>query len=212
MQTAALLTLAQWLSPAFPTGAFAYSHGLEQVVAEGTVTDAASLAAWLEGVLCHGAGWQDAVLLSLALRPGADHLALADLARALAPCAERLVETEEQGAALARTVSALTGRKVAPAPLPVALGQAAAPLDLPAVQVIALALQAFAGNLTSVASRAIPLGQTPAQAVLAGLAPRIETLAIRAALAEEEDLGAAALAADMAAMSHETLDVRLWKT
>ena len=31
----ALLTLVQWLSPAFPTGAFAYSHGLEQAVASG---------------------------------------------------------------------------------------------------------------------------------------------------------------------------------
>ena len=29
------LTLVQWLSPAFPTGAYAYSHGLEAVISEG---------------------------------------------------------------------------------------------------------------------------------------------------------------------------------
>ena len=32
-QMHALLSLVQWLSPAFPTGAFAYSHGLEQAIA-----------------------------------------------------------------------------------------------------------------------------------------------------------------------------------
>lgn len=207
-----LLSLVQWLSPAFPTGAFAYSHGLEQVVAEGTVTDAESFADWLAGVLRHGAGWQDAVLLSLALRAHADHGALADLARALAPSAERLAETGEQGAAFARTVAALTGGAQPPAPLPVALGRAAAPLGLPPAEVIALALQSFAGNLVAVATRAVPLGQTEAQGVLAGLAPLIAELAARAAVAEEEDLGAAALAADLAAMAHETAEVRLWKT
>lgn len=207
-----LLTLVQYLSPAFPTGAFAYSHGLEQVIAGGTVTDAAGLDRWLRGVLEHGGGWQDAVLLSLALRPGSDHAALAGLARALAPSAERLAETEEQGAALARTVGALTGRPLPPAPLPVALGMAAAPLDLPVAQVIALYLHAFASNLVSVATRAVPLGQTAAQAVLAGLHPLCEDLGRRAGDAGEADLGNAALAADLAAMVHETLDVRLWKT
>lgn len=207
-----LLALVQYLSPAFPTGGFAYSHGLEQVIADGVVQDAASLEAWLSGILRHGAGWQDAVLLALTLREGADPAALAQLARALAPSSERLAETEEQGAALARTVAALTGRTVAPAPLPVALGQAAAPLGLPPAQVIALYLHAFASNLVSVATRAVPLGQTEAQAVLARLHPLCETLAEQAATAREGDLGGAALAADLAAMQHETLDVRLWKT
>ena len=30
------LSLIQWLSPAFPTGGFAYSHGLEQAMTDGT--------------------------------------------------------------------------------------------------------------------------------------------------------------------------------
>lgn len=208
----ALLSLVQWLSPAFPTGGFAYSHGLEQVIAEGSVRDAAGLELWLSGILRHGAGWQDAVLLSLALREGAEPAALAAVARALAPSAERLAETEEQGAALARTVAALTGRSLPAAPLPVALGQAAATLGLPPAQVIALFLHGFASNLVSVATRAVPLGQTEAQAVLARLHPLCETLAQAAATAQEADLGGAALAADLAAMAHETLDVRLWKT
>ncbi|NJM84300.1 MAG: urease accessory protein UreF, partial [Tabrizicola sp.] len=64
-----LLTLVQWLSPAFPTGAFACSHGLEWAVAAGEVRQAAEVQAWLADVLAHGSGWQDAVVLAAALRP-----------------------------------------------------------------------------------------------------------------------------------------------
>ncbi|WP_323021834.1 urease accessory protein UreF [Pararhodobacter sp.] len=211
---AALLTLTQWLSPAFPTGAFAYSHGLERVVAEGKVTDAATLQAWLEGILRHGAGWQDAVLLAVGLRDGADLDALDALARALAPSAERLRETLDQGQAFARTVSALTGQTLPPRPLPVALADAVgrAALALPPALVIALYLQAFTGNLTTIAVRHVPLGQTEGQSVLARLAPLLTALAARAAGATLDDLGGAALAAELAAFEHETQDIRIFRT
>ena len=80
---AALMTLVQWLSPAFPVGAFAYSHGLEWAIAAGDVRDAGSLHTWLDAVLQHGAGRSDAILLAHALRPYADAAALSDLALAL---------------------------------------------------------------------------------------------------------------------------------
>jgi urease accessory protein UreF len=59
-----LLTLVQWLSPAFPTGGYAYSHGLEAVIFDGE-RSAAGIGAWIEGVLRHGSGQSDAVLLSV---------------------------------------------------------------------------------------------------------------------------------------------------
>lgn len=208
----AILTLVQWLSPAFPTGAFAYSHGLERVIAAGDVTDADSFEAWLRNVLHYGAGWQDAVLLSHALAVGADLSALDALARALAPSAERLQESAEQGAALARMVAGLTGRNLAARMLPVALGEAAAGLGLPPGQVAQFYLQGFAGNLCSIATRHVPLGQTEGQRVLARLLPEIELLGTWAALATLDDLGSCALAADLAALQHETLDVRIFRT
>jgi urease accessory protein len=58
----------------------------------------------------------------------------------------------------------------------------------------------------------MPLGQTEGQAVLAGLAGTIEALALEARDGDTEELGGAALAADIAAMRHETLDVRLFRT
>lgn len=209
---AALLTLVQWLSPAFPIGAFAYSHGLEYVIAAGEVRDAGALRQWLADVLEYGAGRTDAILLAHALRVGADHAALAALALAMAPTAERLQETEELGAALTRATDALLGTVSAPLPFPVALGRAAQTLPLPAPQVIALALQAFAAGLVSAAVRFVPLGQTEGQAVLAALHPLILRLAAEAAEAPLSAIGSAAIRADMASARHETLHTRIFRT
>lgn len=210
--TAALLTLMQYLSPAFPTGAFAYSHGMEQEIAVGHIRTADDTGAWLAGVLRHGTGWQDAVLLSLALRRDADRDALAALSRALQSSSGRLAESTDQGAAFARTVAAMTGRDLPPRPLPVAVGEAAEGLGLPPETVIACYLHAVAANLTSVATRFVPLGQTEAQAMLAALHPLITDIACGAVAAEADDITTASLAADLAAMAQETLDVRIYRS
>ena len=104
MQTAALITLAQWLSPGFPIGAFSYSHGLEMAVHDGTIHDAASLQAWLGGIITHGAGRTDAILLAAGYH-GEGLMDVDALARALAPSSERLTETAQQGAAFVRVVN-----------------------------------------------------------------------------------------------------------
>ncbi len=48
-----LVRLLQLASPTLPIGAYSYSQGLEWVVAEGTVHDAASAGAWIGDVLEH---------------------------------------------------------------------------------------------------------------------------------------------------------------
>ena len=212
MLSPAALTLQHWLSPAFPTGAFAYSHGLEQVIARGDVTDAAGLELWLADVLRFGSGWQDAVILSLGLRDGADLDALDALSRALQPSAERLQESLEQGAAFARIVGQTTGRALPPRSLALAVAEAAHPLDLPRETVIAAYLQAFLTNLVTIAIRHMPLGQGAGHGVLTRLLPLLPDLARLAADARLDDLGNSCLGADMAAMEHETKDVRLFRT
>lgn len=210
MLSIAHLTLVHWLSPSFPTGAFAYSHGLEREIATGTVFDADSLESWLGNILRFGAGWQDAVLLAHAL--DGEVQALDDMARALAPCAERLQEGLEQGRALSRTLTAITGRALPPRMLPVALGEAATALGLPKADVIALYLQGFAGNLVTIAIRHVPLGQSAGQGVLARLLPLIHDLAKTAATAPLDALGGCALAGDLASFQHETQEVRIFRT
>lgn len=208
MSAADLLTLTQWLSPSFPVGAFAYSHGLEQAIGDGDVRDAATLEDWLRLLLEQGSGAVDAVLLCRAL--AGDEVA--DTARALAASRERLEETEKQGAAFAQTVNALYGEALPPMPLPVAVGVAARRLILPPEQVAALYLHSFTSNLVSAAVRFVPLGQSEGQQVLSRLHEVIETVAARAVETPLDQVGSAAFGADLAAMRHETLDVRIFKT
>ncbi|NCU19616.1 urease accessory protein UreF [Candidatus Falkowbacteria bacterium] len=209
--TAALMQLVQWLSPAFPVGGFAYSHGLEWAIAQGGLAGAEAIGDWISDVIGQGSGRVDACLLAASLRPGADHAALAGLARALAAARERAVETEDQGRAFTDLTNTLTGTAHPPAPLPVAVGRAVAALGLPAEQVVALYLQTFAGNLVQVAVRFAPLGQTEGQRMLAGLQPLILRVAAEA-VADPDAIGSAAFGADMAAMAHEVMEVRIYKT
>ena len=202
-----LLTLMQWLSPAFPLGSFAYSHGLEQVIAAGTVTNASTLQDWLSETVQFGAGRVDAVLLCRAMA-GED---MAPTARALAASKERWEETLAQGTAFAQTLSNM-GKSARPVALPVAVGEAARDLASDPAEVAQLYLHAFASNLVSVAVRFVPLGQSEGQAVLAALHPVIAQVAEAASQTPIEQIGSAALMGDISAMRHETLDVRLFRT
>lgn len=208
---AARLHLSQLLSPAFPVGGFAWSQGLEYAMDAGWVTRA-TLAGWLADWLDHGAGWTDAVLLSLAMRPDADHAELNDLAHAACISSQRLAETTEQGAAFAANMAALTDQPQAPVALPVAMGRACAALPLPAPEIIAAFLQAQAAALISAAVRFLPLGPLQGQQMLAALQPRILDRAVTAAQATEADLATATWGADIAAMRHETMTTRIFRS
>lgn len=207
-----LLTLMQWLSPAFPISGYAYSHGLEAAIAAGDVTDARALEAWLAEVIAHGSGRVDAVLLLQAMAPGADHAALGAWACAAAAGRERWEETSRQGAAFTETVNAVAGCADDPAPLPVAVGRAAARIGCAAEDVAALYLQAFAGNLVSAAVRFMPLGQTEGQRVLGRLRPVILEAARSASGMSLDEVTSGVPAADLAAIAHEELDVRIFRT
>jgi urease accessory protein len=138
--------------------------------------------------------------------------ALADLACALAGSRERLEETQAQGRALAETLAALGVGDGVARPYPVALGLAARGLDLPDRMVTALYLQSFASALVSAAVRFVPLGQAEGQRVLAALHPEIEKVAEEAVGAGLDGIGTAVFGADLAAMAHEGLEVRIFRT
>ena len=207
-----LLRLLTWLSPAFPVGAFGYSHGLETVIRDGTVRDADTLAAWIAGLIEHGSGWTDAVLFKAAWEadtPGLDETA--ELAAALAPSLERRRETLGQGEAFLVAARAWgPPPRLGPTAYPVAVGAVTAAGGIPLEIALTAWLHAFAANLVSVAVRAVPLGQTDGVAVIADLEPVILTTAARAAASTLDDMGSSGLLSDIAAMRHETLDVRLF--
>ena len=105
------LRLLSWLSPGFPVGSFAYSHGLETASALGIVHDAATLGDWLGGMIVFGAPRSDAVLLGCShdavLSDDDGMLAeIAAIAAALFGAPELALESTGQGAAFWRTVEA----------------------------------------------------------------------------------------------------------
>ena len=206
------LRLVQWLSPAFPIGAFAYSQGLEVAISDGDIKTGTDLEAWIAAILRHGSGRIDAILLAHARRPDADLAALTDLILALAPSAERVTELQEQGRAFALAISAITGADHPARPYPIAVGAATAALRVTTTEVLTLWLQGLSAQLTSAAVRFVPLGQTDGQKVLANLAPRITTLAAEYAEAPLSALHSSTIRADIAAMRHETLPVRIFRT
>lgn len=212
MATADLLRLGQWLSPAFPISSYAYSHGLEAEIAAGRLRDATGLGDWIGTVLISGAGRSDAIVM-LAARRGTDSAAaLGDLALALAGSRERVAETSAQGQALAETLAALGVGDGVARPYPVVLGLAARELAIDDLTLAALYLQSFAASLVSAVVRFMPLGQAAGQRVSAGLHGVIEKVAAEAVAAGLDEIGTAVFGADLAAMAHETLEVRIFRT
>lgn len=222
-----LARLLAWLSPAFPVGAFTYSHGLEWAIEAGDVTSAATLQAWLTDVLTHGAGRSDAIFLAHAWRAAEadDATALrgvADLAAAFQPTRERHLEASAQGAAFLSTVRATwphprldalaDAAEGATWTYPVALGLAAACHGVPLIAAAEGLLAGFAANLVSAAVRAVPLGQTDGQKVIARLAPLTVQLAASVLDAPLAEAGGAAFGADIASMRHETQYTRLFRS
>ena len=224
-----LARLMIWLSPAYPVGGFSYSHGLEWTVEAGKVRDAATLGDWIEDILKHGAGRSDAILLAETWRAvtAGDERALAEtveLAAALAPTAERRLETLAQGAAfLAATravwpsptldrLAAAQTQETRDIAYPVAVGACAAAHGLPLAPTAQAFVQAFAANLVSAGVRLIPLGQTDGLRIMARLEPLIPPLVARAIGSPLSDVGGAGVMADIASMQHETQYTRLFRS
>lgn len=203
--------LAAWFSPAYPVGAYSYSHGLEWALEAGWVAGRAGLEAWTRDLLDFGAASTDAILLCHAWR-AADPGPLAELAEALAPSAERHLETMAQGAAFARTTAAVWELPLPPLPYPVAVGYAAGRLRLPLPLTATLFVQAFAAGIVSAGVRLMPLGQTDGQRITAALMPCAARAARRAQAATLDEVGGTAFGADLAAMLHETQYTRLYRS
>jgi urease accessory protein len=206
---ASLLMLLNWMSPTFPIGSFAYSHGLEQAIADGRVTTQDDVQSWITDLLQTGSGWNDAVLFAQCWHSDPNELALA-----LAGSAERYSETTQLGRNFNIAASVWTGdeQQATIMAYPIAAGLACKRMNIPQNQALAAYLQGFCSALVSVAVRLVPLGQTSGLRVLRNLAPLISTTANRAVTSTLDDLGSNCIAAEITAMKHETLEPRIFRT
>jgi urease accessory protein len=220
------LLLLTWLSPGYPVGAYAYSHGLEWAAETGDVRDEASLRAWLGDVLAHGAARNDAILAAHAHAAGAQGdgpaaAALNDLALALAPSRELHLETSQQGRSFLDAtcaawptprLTALAAHLPGPVAYPVAVGLAAGAHGLARRTLLTGYLAAFLQNLVSAALRLSPVGQSAGTRVVAALGPRIAAVAAEADEAPLDALGAATVRLDLGSFRHETQYSRLFRS
>ncbi len=218
--------LLLWLSPAFPVGAYAYSHGLEWAVHKGWVRDRDTLTSWLGDLIVHGSVRNDLILLArsaAALSGGrlAELVEINGLALALQPSAERYLETRQQGMSfLTAMTAAWDAPLLAPAwravgtdvAYPVAVGIAVAAHGLAVHGALAGFAMTFTSNLVSAAIRLSVIGQTDGQRVMARLLLHAIQAAHSAETAMLDDLGGSAFRSDIASLAHETQHTRLFRS
>ena len=220
------LMLQVWLSPVYPVGAFAYSHGLERAVEAGLITDRMDLTQWITDLLAHGSTRNDLILAAAAWRAvndndGAALGEVAELAAALQPSAERRLESVTQGGSFLDAIAAawptpaiglLRGVWTGEVAYPVAVATTAAGHGVPLAPLLEAYAAAFAGNLCSAAIRLGCIGQTGAQRIVAELLAAVVEAARLAAASTLDDLGSATWSADLASLEHETQYTRLFRS
>jgi urease accessory protein len=224
-----LLRLQWWLSPAFPTGSYSYSHGLERAVEAGHINDRGSLVDWLEADLCYGSGRNEAIFFSEAWRCAIDDdckklFEIAELAAAFRGTSELALESSQQATACLATLrkvwpdrvlgwlsEILCECHVQPA-LGVVLGVRSASEGIPVSLALPAFLQSYIGNLVTAGVRLIPLGQTDGQLAIAELERAVLAASAEARKVTIDDLGSAAFMVDLASMAHETQYTRLFRS
>ena len=222
-----LYRLLAWLSPAYPIGAFSYSHGIETAVEEGFIKDRASLVTWLRSVLLQGTGAVDGALFAAAWRaaeaadwPAFD--AVAERTAAWRSTSEMALESRQQGGSfLSMTrkawphpaLDAAHERLAGELSLPVAVALAAANHGIALELAIEGYLHAFTANLISAAVRSVPLGQSDGQVTLAALEETVLEAAHAAIIAASPDeIGTATPLLDWCSLRHETQYTRLFRS
>ncbi len=224
--TGSLYRLLAWLSPGYPVGAYTYSHGLEQAVESGMVSDAASAGRWIQDFVELGAGFTDTVLLAEAYRSvlseNSSRLAeVAELAAAFAATKELALESHAQGRAFFEITEAawhtpalemLRTAWSGPHAYPVVVGCAAAGHGIELEDAAVGYLHAFGANLVSAAVRLVPLGQTDGQRITAALEPLTGATAHRALDTGPDEMGSATLMVDICSMKHEIQHTRLFRS
>ena len=222
-----LYRLLAWLSPAYPIGAFSYSHGVETAVEEGFIKDRASLIAWLDSVLSDGTGRVDGALFAASWRaaavqdwPAFD--AIAERATAWRGTSEMALESRQQGGSflsITRTawphadLDAVHQRLSGEIALPVAVALAASVHGVALEQALVGYLHGFTANLISAAVRTVPLGQSDGQLALAALEPAVRR-AVDASLGTDDldEVGTATPLLDWCSLRHETQYTRLFRS
>lgn len=212
--TEPLARLLQLASPALPVGAYSYSGGLEAAIEAGEVKDAASAGRWIGDVLEHSVAGLEAPVLARMLAEGADIARWNAFFLAARETAELRAETVQMGYSLNRLLPALGVEPLAlqEPSYPAAFAQAARAWGIAPREALVAYLWAWAENQVMAAVKAVPLGQTEGQKLLAALGARLDAMAQRALSLADDDIVNFAPRLALFSARHETQYSRLFRS
>lgn len=227
----ASLSLWQLISPTLPVGAFNYSEGIEWLVEAGTITNAATLQAWLTQELTHGSIRVETAIMARAYRLTATDSAHASTAQTLQYWNQWLTasrETQElrqqslqMGRSLRKLLLDLTPEMAPwfnfidvtePCHYAIAFGIGAAVWHIDLEQTTLGYLHGWVNNLISAGVRLVPLGQTDGQRILLALQSTLKEQAEQILSLADDDLYSCSWGLSLASMGHETQYTRLFRS
>ncbi|MEP6875675.1 MAG: urease accessory protein UreF [Burkholderiales bacterium] len=181
VSASALLQLMGLASPALPVGGFSYSEGLEAAVEAGCITGEAEAAAWLRDQLHLSLARSDLAVCAKSFKAWQrDDLAhiteLNGWVTTTRETAELRQQTQQMGRSLVEWLRNRAGadarvevlKALAPAPTwPVAFALAALQTGAPLREALLTFGFGWAENMVQAALKAVPLGQSAGQRVLA---------------------------------------------
>ncbi len=225
---ASLLQLIWLASPALPVGGFSYSEGLEVAVERAGITTEGAAAAWLiaQLQLTQARGDMAALQQALAAWRAGDHArvrALNDWVLQTRETSEMRLQTEQMGRSFAdwlRNHHAGDADRLGdvamlaalPPTYPIAFALAAASTEAGARDVLLAYTFGWAENMVQAAIKAVPLGQSAGQRILARLAAAIPAAADQALRTGDADRQAFSPMLAILSAQHETQYSRLFRS
>ncbi len=222
-RTVHLLRLLHLASPSLPTGAFAYSQGLEWAVENGWVKDNSTLKAWLADLIKNSVTHVDIPILkrmyeAACLRDASQLAQWAERLLAMRESRELRLEEKQRGRALATLLEGLQvpitdGEKIIAADCQLTgFALAAARWRIPIFDTALGYLWSWLENQVLAGIKAIPLGQTEGHQILLDM-DRVVGSAVKTGLILEDDaVGASNPALAIASMLHETQYTRIYRS
>lgn len=229
MTADAFLRLLQFSDGLFPAGAYAHSFGLETCVQSGRVKNGDDVASFLRAYLEGSAAPMDAITALCSRRAAIERdihscFRLDQMLEALKTAAELRESSRQMGRQTLRILKELSTDALvasfasevesgtAHSHHPVVFGIVAGILDWPSRETASAFLYATSATIVGASLRLLSLGQLAGQRILWNVGPLITALTESLLSKTEDDMWSFTPELEIAAMRHESLDARLFRS
>jgi len=215
-----LLYLLQLVSPSLPVGAYSYSEGIETLVSQNKIRDAASIQTWIENELTWGSIRIDTAIMvrsylkkdlcywNLWLSAVRETQELKDQSHQMGYSLLRLIATLEPDL-YQNLLKVLEDNEVNFALI---YGALATHWHIPIKDAILGYVHSWVNNLLSAAIKLIPLGQSEGQKILFSLNSSMVKAVEEILILDGDDLYCNAWGLSLASMNHAKLYSRLFRS